>query len=365
MSKKPIKLSYSAASRFKQCPQKYYHSTKYYSTEKAAALPFGSAFEEGVTAAIETGDIPKAIKVFELYWTNEKNNARFPVYGNPEYSYSSGDYDQNIAERVSSEIEEFFQEAKLEYPSWQEAFSALSASYLAKEPLKDNELLFVIRTFWRSCLERGTIMLETFASELLPQIESVVLIDGKPGIQVPISIKNENGDEIMGYIDYVLRLKGHDLPVIVDCKTASIRYQEHDINTSEQLRTYCKILQDKIGPSKAAYMVIGKRIKFERMCLPCKAPHSPQSKKCKTCKEPLTKFPSASTQLMVTQYSEELLDLVLEDYDNILDSIVNEVNFRNTQSCRLYNRPCEFYDVCWKNKSPEEVEHLKAKKGYK
>ena len=79
------------------------------------------------------------------------------------------------------------------------------------------------------------------------------------------------------------------------------------------------------------------------------------------CGKKLSTQFDAECQLLFTTYKEEALDQELDDYENLVNAIDTGINFRNTNACMAFGRPCEFYDICWNNKKPEKVDTLVPK----
>ena len=362
----PLKISYSSANRFKECPTKYYLAKKYQAVKKPSAFGFGSAIEEGVTEMITSRDLSRAINMFARHWQFERGSTKNPILDNPDIEY----YDSDIAlELVANEVP-WANKAKEELipdmiASWDSAFKLCQEKVEAKKATLE-EAAYMNRIFWYSCLLRGKLMLQAFYNEVLPTIEDFVYLDGKPMSQYKISMEDAEGNVIEGYIDYVLKLKGFSRPVIIDCKTAGKPYDKHKMVSSDQLKTYAAYLDDVLGPCDTGYMVLLKAIRFEKSCPECEVPldFAPQSKKCKVHKVDLEREPFAGTQVLTHSFSPKELDSVLVDYENIIKAIKSEIEFKNASQCMNFNRPCEFYDICWKNKNPEEINTLTIKKGY-
>ncbi len=219
------------------------------------------------------------------------------------------------------------------------------------------------RVYWWSLRLKGQYMLQSFAKNIYPDIEEVITVEGKPACQFKIELDNEHGDKLVGYIDYVIKFKDRDRPAVVDAKTSSIKYTEHDIETSDQLRTYVFAMKNKYNiDAEACYLVLSKRMSKTKVCEPCDKEYAATKRKCDECSEKLITTFHSEPQLLFTDYTDEMLEKEIDDYENIIEAIDSGVNFRNTGACHAFGRQCEFYDICWKNKKPEELSHLKPKK---
>jgi hypothetical protein len=374
---KPIKLSYSAANAFKACPTKYYLSRKYVTTGKKSFFSFGTAVESGVTVLFKGGTIEQAIAEFDRNWETENVDqpARSsPIFDSPEMDYFKSDLDEPLLENHFEILEDWRKELVPDLgendkniPKWKVALSNISACKDRGEMLPDNEKKFSNRVHWLSLAERGALMLRTFNDEVMPDFEKLVEVDGKPGCQLKISISNADGDEVMGYVDYVVKFKSREKAVVLDCKTAAAEYVTHNLQTSEQLKTYASALSAKIGSLDVGYLVLVKKLKAGKMsCDVCGhvRPYGSKARNCtkKDCKGSYSKPElKASCQLLIRSLSESELDDQMEDYSNVLTAVKNNINFKNPNSCMQYGQKCEFYDHCWYGKDLKKISNLKSK----
>lgn len=358
-----LKISYSSATRFKECPTKYYLAKQYRNAKIASPLVFGSAIEEGVTEIITSRDLARGINVFHRNWLNERSEASKPIKDNPKVEYNDSDMETSLIPSAMGQeiLKEYLDDTDA---NWEDALE-ICQKLMKAENANEQEAAFVNRLFWESCFARGKLMLTAFSEQLLPKVLSIVEIKGEKGVQFPIKLEDPNGNVIEGFIDYVLRLKDHARPVIIDCKTAAMPYDNHKLVSSDQLKTYAAYLEEALGePCDVGYMVLLKRVKFVKSCAQCgegQEDWAPQAKKCKVHGTLLTRTPQTGTQLLIHSFSSDDLESTLSDYENIITAIESKIEFKNASQCMNYNKPCEFYDVCWKNKKPENIPHLVKK----
>ncbi len=360
-----IYVSYSAASRFKSCPTKYYLSKKFQDKRVSSAFPFGKAVEKGVDALLDGQTLQVAQEVFQQHWNQEhvKGNEYRQIFDNLDIQYYASDYDKNLfmtedEEQLDKWADELLDEKRR---SWMEVFDEVNSAIKEDKPLDDAELAFYDRVMWSCCRIRGMAMLQAFSDDILPQVD--LTRREHFAAQREVSMSNTEGDKVVGYVDYVLFLKDHGW-VIIDLKTAGQPYSMHKLDTSEQLRTYVAAIGEEIGSRKAGYAVLLKKVKIDKVCNKCDAPRQGVAKKCKTkdCDGEYAKATlRGETQLIIKDFRDEELDDILDDYMNVAVAIKNEVNFKNTESCFAFGRRCEFYDHCWRRKKLEEIEHLESK----
>src|SRR5690606_37128051 len=111
---------------------------------------------------------------------------------------------------------------------------------------------------------------------IYPEIEEII------SIQKPISIINEEGDEVVGFIDFILKIKGIEGPIIFDLKSSGRKYEEHKLDTSDQLRIYAA--SENIN--NIGYIVLLKQLEKTRSCHSCGAIKvNARLKNCESCKK--------------------------------------------------------------------------------
>jgi hypothetical protein len=366
MSNKSISVSYSSGSRFKSCPEKYYKSKLYKTKLVPSALPFGKAVEEGIAVLLIGESLESALHNFESNWTQEhvRGQEYRQIFDNLDVEFYASDYDKNLIfgesdKQVEEWATELLGESK-EY--WQDRFETLVTESKQRN-LTEVEQVFYNRVVWLCCLIRGKTMIEAFYHKELSKLK-LISFEDRPAAQVPISIKNEEGDEVNGFIDFIVTHKDYgDTPIILDLKTAAYPYPAHALDTSEQLRTYVAALGAKINSARAGYLVLIKKIKVEKSCDKCGAKREGLAKNCKACGKGQYTIPKldADIQFVTKEYDTVELEDVLEDYMNVTVAIKNEVRFKNPSNCNQYGRKCEFYEMCWGRKKIEDLDHLEQK----
>jgi len=354
-----VKLSYSSASKYKQCATKYFISKDYKTTDIYSSLIFGKAVEEGVSALLDGEPLDQAIERFIEFWAVENNgdpDTENDLYGNPDISFFNSDYDDILLKDDDKKVILKDCEDLLGVSKWEAEFAKLNAS---KKPLTTKQKSFVNIVYWHSMRRRGEIMIKAFNKQLLPKIEKVY------EKQKIISLCNESGDEIIGFLDFIVKLKDVEGPVVLDLKTAARAYMMHALDTSEQLKVYLAGVFEEYKTLNAGYMVLLKKPKVVKTCDKCGAerPHKSLAKNCKSCgkgKYTINDFEGV-TQLIYKTFEESEINGVLDDYLNICDAIRNGIKFKNPSNCFMYGNQCEFYDACWKGKDLHKLKHLVKK----
>tara|TARA_R110000868_G_scaffold66014_3_gene196971 strand:- start:4470 stop:5315 length:846 start_codon:yes stop_codon:yes gene_type:complete len=214
-------------------------------------------------------------------------------------------------------------------------------------PVSENYLTFL------SLKAKGLIMLKALREKLLPQIESVL------GTQVPIVLQNQDGegDQFIGFIDFVIKLKGYDKPIIGDLKTSSVKYEADSVKKSMQLSVYTYEAGTKYGTNLAGFFVISKKLTKTRhqTCLKCG--HEEINSRAKTCTKELPKRCGGAWDVRLTFNSDltiiidsidtEQEDQVLNEIDTAHSNIKNGIFEQNFNSCiNKYHKKCVYYELC-------------------
>lgn len=162
---------------------------------------------------------------------------------------------------------------------------------------------------WGFLCERGCTMIDTYVREILTQIEEVI------SVQDSGSIKNEEGDEFVFVVDFIAKMKD-GRTVLLDNKTSSKRYPKNKVEKSQQLSLY---LEAYPHIKYAGYLVLIKNPDKER---------------------------GVTHQIMIGEIPQSTTDDSFDRLEATLKAIKSESFEPNTKSCRLYGKPCEYYNYC-------------------
>jgi ATP-dependent helicase/DNAse subunit B len=252
-----MKLSYSGMTTYNECGYKFFNHyfMKLRTVEEKSAFAFGHSIDEALNVLLTTRNLEDAKAVFLTEWDKFKTAT-------------------NIA----------FSKADLE-------------DHLIPDCTETNVKL----RSWYSIQAKGLIMVEEYAEQVLPLIKTVL------AVQVPISLPNAAGDELVGFIDFVAELHTGEV-VIFDNKTTSVKYDLDSVSKSEQLSTYYEALASKYGATKAGYITIPKKI----------------NKK---------KKPSIKIDFIIDNISETLIEETFMKYDEVLSAVKAGVFPQNLNSC--------------------------------
>lgn len=263
-----IKLSHSAKELYKRCPKAYYIHYMLNLRKKVvgSALPFGSAIDAALEVLLKEKDLVKAKEIFKTKWFTFEINKK-EVFG-PETTqirYYKADMDPTM-----------FEEGE-------------------------------VATQHESLYRKGLMFLEAYNEQVVPKVKKVL------GTQIPISIKNAMGDEIVGFID--LKCEWEDGRIlIVDNKTSSRAYKTDIIQTVEASQLALYGFADKEHDA-LAYFVINKEIRKK-------------------------KEPRVVIQTIIDKAPKEVIEKTLDSFDQTLYNIRNGLFPSNNPNCFAYGEEC-------------------------
>lgn len=351
------KLSYSQVTTYAECGQKwkYHYKDKLRPKSQSAALLFGSALDRAVAQMLKPQDATDPKEAFKKAWSYAEVNKRLTKLDTcADIVYADADCDLELLKA------EDIAELKALDSNWEDTFKTIveGKASVGWKFLPDDKKSFYNKVVWHSLYRKGLILLHGFEKQILPNIEEVL------SVQEEIGLDNES-DEVIGFIDFVVRYKGYDSPVIVDLKTASRAYDKDAVLTSPQLATYLHAVSGKYKTRYAGYIVLNKQVNKnkEKTCTTCDQDGS--GSRAKTCDKVIdgercsgewsVKIkPTAFIQVLIDKIPVRTEELVLENLDAINESMHKEIVHRNFNACIKYGKiKCPFYGICWENNFSE------------
>lgn len=328
-----IKLSYSAVEKYKFCPAlyRYHYIDRLRPIKSGSPLHFGSSLDEAfgrlklekkkkLTKKEKEMMKKSAEQTFIDYWEKVKydenttyNKSDFIVKKKKDKEtkeYVEFTLDLQIME-FQQDFEEFDPEVTDHHQFIKECFIILEQKQTLSE--EDQKLYNFIA--WHSLLQKGLMLVEAYQRDVMPQIHEVFEIQKK------ISLKDEDGNSIIGFIDAIVSFVDNpDTKVVLDDKTSSKPYAEDSVSISPQLATYTEAELLEYG----AYAVAEKDIRL--------------------------RDPRARTQLIVDKVLEEVVEKTFDEYDQVLEGIQNKEFDKNYDSgCFNFGQICSYYSYCRSN----------------
>lgn len=391
-----VRLSHSQRELYALCPRKYYYKyvRKMRPKEKGSALFFGTAFDDATGELFEGKTLDEAKGVFTNEWMRHEDNA--------DVKFSKSDYTDKILLPVDINSLETAALNLGKSKPMQEYEAHRNVKTLIKDLIKirdnfyvrdlnDREKKFVHYANMLCMHRKGHLMLDSFHREIFPHVTKV------HGTQVPISIKDDTGNEVIGYIDLLCEMAGYELPngrvlkegevIVGDIKSAGpFSWKKHDkLDNAPQLDTYLisSIVQDKAmeltgkPTNLISYMVTSKTIvnNSESYCDTCGIVKTTRHKTCSSvasgsrCNgtwKTETNF-YVDSKIVIGERDLSEAEMMFHDFNDTLTGIQNKVFPRNRNSCDAFNSVCDYADICGKCfKDPEKaIENWIEKKGEK
>jgi hypothetical protein len=321
-----IRLSYSAVEKYKFCPAlyRYHYIDKIRSEKVGSPLPFGSALDEafGRIKLEKKKKLTKKEKelvkitpeqIFRNnFMTFNYNKKNMTLLYDLNVMYNKADIDLSLLEQADLDFLKEFDPEVTDYEVFLEECFTIKKN---KEKLseEDNKLYNAIA--YRCLLKKGIMLINAYKRDIMPKIHEVF------SIQKKISLKDDDCNEIVGYIDAIVSfIDSPKRKVILDDKTSSKAYKKDSVVNSPQLATYC----EAEGIEYGAYAIAEKNIR--------------------------KRDPRARTQLIIDKVSKQTIDKTFEEYDNALEGIKNEQFDKNYDSgCFNFGKTCDYYGYCRSN----------------
>lgn len=224
------RLSNTAVNLYTQCSLCFYlhYRENIRPVKTSSALVFGSALDTALNELLITKDLNMARTIFLREWYRYKED--------PNIIYFKSDLDEELLE-LDPEISD--------NPSW------------------------------KTLQIKGSMFLEAYHKEVLPKIKKVIKV------QEPISIKNSEGDEIVGFLDLIVEWEDGKI-YLMDNKSSGKRYSEDSAKTSQQLPLYHYAIKNEYKLDGIGYIVLIKKINMNRKktCANCGVINKSSHKKC-------------------------------------------------------------------------------------
>lgn len=336
----PNILSYSQIEKWKFCQTawKNHYILRYRPIKISSALLFGSAIGKTFEYILNfTQSFDQSPNDFfdELWEHQEINGISTELKNNPNISYFKSDLDEEL---------------------------------LTTDELNEDKN-------WHSLRKKGHLIIESFLNNFLPLVEHVYSVEEKA------ELINEDGDSVVQYSDTVCKLKGYDMPIVLDFKTASRAYEQNSVAESIQLSGYMHLLSDKYKTRTAGYVVFLKKIEKNKTKTCTKCGHVVLGGNLKTCNKmievdaghigindvrchgefKITIRPECKMQLIIDEIPEEIEDAVIEAMDRVNTEIKmakeHNIFLANTNGCENngFGAKCDFYDLCCKGDATQYI----------
>jgi hypothetical protein len=339
-----FKLSHSSYGRYVTCPKSFelHYIQKLRPISGPSHLIFGSAIDAGLNAMVSGKDEPSPISEFDRVMTDGLSQ---PI------EFHASDYDRELIDEETRRLlrEECSQIAGIPIEP-----DSVAHALIGRSPgsLSSKQRQVLSKLCFASMRAKAILIFEAYKTKVLPQIKKVV------SSQKEIRWTDKHGNDFVGVLDLVIDLEGHgEIPA--DNKTASRPYEQDSVSRSTQLALYSKVT----GKDKAAFIVMDKTIRKNRIKICSVCGHDGSGGRHKTCDSEKTGSrcggewnesirPEASIQIIVDNVSAKVQDLTLEALSETAQVIKAGYFPRNLNACdNQYGRPCPYREYCWRGDS--------------
>jgi hypothetical protein len=169
---------------------------------------------------------------------------------------------------------------------------------------------------WSSRIKSGKLMIQEFYDNVMPNIKKLI------ASQVYVSIDNGNGDQIIGYADYIVEwIDGRIL--VLDLKTSAGPYSKDAVLTMEkgsQTALYYSALKDEYKLDGAGFIVLEKKIRV--------------------------RTPQTRSQIIIDVPPDELIQETFDEFDEMLYNIRQAYFPCKAPDCNRFGQECCYSKFC-------------------
>lgn len=328
--KKTLRLSNTAVDTYTACPFKYklHYVDKIRAKTIGSALIFGKAVDEALNVLLltkkkELTEEEKTLvtkcphDVFDLEFSIANINGDIVDTKNTyRVDYYRSDCDLSVL------TQDDYSWIKITEDEAEELHEEIIATLRSKQKLSDEQQKMFNLLCWHSLYRKGHIFIDTYIKDVMPEIKEV------HSIQNEVNLPNENGDYIIGYIDFVATFND-GIKRIVDNKTAGQAYKKDAVENSQQLAIYSEYMENR----ECSYIVLVKKLR--------------------------KKEPRVRTQIIHGIIPEDLLEKVFDKIGETEYNIKRRNFKQNRDSCFMWGKKCAYYDYCRQNKSMKNLVDIK------
>lgn len=344
------RLSHSQVSKFQQCGKAYefWYINKIRPVKMRSALLFGSALDRAIGLLLNPKEDSKTPEqIFSYFWRfQDINGEQTYLPDNINLVYAKSDFDKDLLTPEDIKKLNIKKETVIELVE--------KRNDVGFDNLTQDEKSLCNEAFWMCLHNKGLFMIDAFRTKVLPKLKKI------HSTQEFIELDNGE-DKVIGYIDIVAEVEGHEEPIVLDLKTSAMHYEEDSVVTSPQLSLYVHAVSDKYKTKKAGYIVLNKNLIKNRIKICKKCKHDGSGGRHKTCPKEMgdgrcngewneTVKPEVYVQFLIDAIPEATENLVLDNIDDINTSIKTGHFTRNLNTCtNTYGGVCDYIGLCYRN----------------
>lgn len=367
---KPIKISHSALRTYSNCGRRYklHYIDRLRPVTTSGALIMGSAIDKALNDLIENRNLAQAIEIFDKNMSGGFVNDKYVSYKVSDIIvYAKKDYDSDLL--LPEDFNEYNTLFKEELDSAHSRFQAKKEESGFNSFTKEEKEAYGLAN-WLCIRRKGHIMLKSYNEKIIPKIKQVL------AIQKPINLKNDDGDEITGWLDLAVEWEDGKR-YMLDNKTSSMEYDKNSASKSQQLIIYYHAEKETFKLDGVGFIVMMKHILKNKVkkCKDCGFDGS--GGRHKTCNNEYFKkkgeaeywercngewietiFPECRIEVILNQVNEAAEQLVIDAFDEGKEGIKAGNFAPNLEACGDPDTGfvCPYYSKCWHGKSEDLIQ---------
>lgn len=281
-----VRVSHTQKELFLNSPRAWFNKYMLGLKEEVMGSPlfFGSNVEVGVEVLLQSGTLEQAHKAFEKAMKRYNVNGKWEnLATSNKVRYSKADWQPHL-----------FTEKELE------DMTAKTQQFKSHQSL----------------IRSGKMMITEFHEKIQPYIKNVI------STQEYFSIKNDIGDEIMGYADIVCEWEDGRI-LVPDLKTSGNPYKLDAIETEDkgtQTALYYEALKEKYPLDGTGFLVLEKKVRKRE--------------------------PQMRSQIILGTPSEEIINFTLDQYDQVIHDIKQGYFPCKSPECNRFGQTCCYNKFC-------------------
>lgn len=387
-----IRLSHSSIETYSLCARKYFlqNVEKLIPKKKSSALFIGVAFDLAFNDILlnhkklsDNELIELGTNVFNAAWEKQEDRylGMLSLPKNHDIIYARKDFEEGILiEEDFDNIKEYFDELDIENQTDAfQFFTHLRSNVQFLNNFPESSRSFYNYVNWLSIKRKAPYIIRAYVEQLLPHVDEV------QSIQINLSTKDEEENELTGIADFVVKLKPGNYDgvevlkgenIIADNKSSSRSYLnksygEGSVQNSSQLAKYCLILNEQgLNITKGSYFVFVKDLKQikNKKCKSCGHTSTASHQKCnnilnkKRCNGEWDVHVEyvVDTKLVVEVISQETIQKAMDQVDSTISNIKAEKFEPNHEACAFqFGNACPYLNYCHNDDSSELIKVTK------
>lgn len=333
---KPQQISHSSVDTYLTCSEKYrlHYLEKLRPKTSNSNLQWGGAIDEGINELLRTKletspeILPTPFKSFMETWnTFEINGVKHDAKFCTLMEYSTKDLDPLLFNEFDyEEIAKYYPTVKPEQFVGEIVELRARFPWWTYDEMEESSKKAYNFLCWLSLARKADMIFQAYKDEVLPRIKRVIAIQEK------VELVNDDGDTVIGYIDFIAEMDDGKVYILDNKTTSNFTHYSPDketglskVKTNPQLSVY-SFVKDL---THAGYVVILKEIKADGR------------KK--------GSLPKVKIKIILDEIDPDLQNKTLNLFHLTNQQIKSKVFIKkdDPKQCMSYGRKCPYFNLCW------------------